>query len=180
MTEQLYEIYTDDSGAFTVGQIAAQNDDDIVFKGVDEEGKISAYYALPRKSIVEMVTDTPYLAKIRKYMRYGKEHPYSGWYVLPQLPLNPEGPILTQVLRIAEREGALVTVGRSGDEELLCGYVREIEKGRVLLDCVDPESAGSLPQVRIRIRDLEYIEYGSISNMLLMYANKTKLADPEE
>ena len=180
MTEQLYEIYTDDSGAFTVGQIVVQNDDDIVFKGVDEEGKISAYYALPRNSIVEMVTETPYLAKIRKYMRYGKEHPYSGWYVLPQLPLNPEGPILTQVLRIAEREGALVTVGRSGDEELLCGYVREIEKGRVLLDCVDLESAGSLPQVRIRIRDLEYIEYGSISNMLLMYANKTKLADPEE
>ena len=69
MTEQLYEIYTDDSGAFTVGQIVVQNDDDIVFKGVDEEGKISAYYALPRKSIVEMVTDTPYLAKIRKYMR---------------------------------------------------------------------------------------------------------------
>ena len=113
-------------------------------------------------------------------MRYGREHPYSGWYVLPQLPLNPEGPILTQVLRIAEREGALITVGRSGDEELLCGYVRELERGRVLIDCVDPESARDLSQVRLRIRDLEYIEYGSISNMLLMYANKTKLADQEE
>ena len=180
MTEQLYEIYTDDSGAFTVGQIAFQNDDDIVFKGVDEEGKLSAYYALPRKMIVEMVTDTPYLRKIREYMHYGKEHPYSGWYVLPQLTLNPEGPILTQVLRIAEREGTLVTVGRIGDEELLCGYVREIEKGRVLLDCIDLESARNLSQVKIRVRDLEYIEYGSISNMLLMHANKALSAEEEE
>lgn len=180
MTEQLYEIYTDDSGAFTVGQIVAQNDDDIVFRGVDEEGKISAYYALPKKMIAEMVTDTPYLSKIRKYMRYGKEHPYSGWYVLPQLPLNPEGPILTQVLRIAEREGALVTVGRSGDEELVCGYVREIEKGRVLINCVDPESAQNLSQVKLRIRDLEYIEYGSISNMLLTYANQNTLPKEDE
>lgn len=171
MTDKIYEVYTDDSGAFTVGSIYAQNDDDIVLKGVDEEGKTSAYYALPRKTVLEMVADTPYLEKIRSYMRYAQQHPYSGWFTLPELSINPEGPILTQVLRTAEREGTPVTVSRAGDEELLCGYVREIEKGRVLLDCIDPESAENLAQVKLRIRDLEYIEYGSIANMLLMYAN---------
>ena len=137
MEDKIYEIYTDDSGAFTVGEIVARNNDDIVFKGIDEEG-----------------------------------HPYSGWFTLPELAPDPEKPVLSQVLRTAEREDALVTVCRIGDEELLCGYVRGIEKGRVLLDCVDPETAQDLPQVRLRIKDLEYVEYGSIANMLLRFANR--------
>ena len=155
MAEKIYEIYTDDSGSFTVGSIAAQNDEDIVIRGVDEEGKISAYYALPVKTITEMISDTPYLNKISRYMEYAEQHPYSGWYSLPELVLDPEKPLLAQILKC-----------------LNCGYVCEIEKGRVLLSCVDPVTARDLTQVRIRIRDLEYIEYGSISNTLLMYANR--------
>lgn len=172
MQDKLYEIYTDDSGAFTVGSIAVQNKDDIVFKGVDEEGKTSAYYAMPRRTVREMITDTPYLLKIRKYMEYAGLHPYDSWFSLPELVLEPEGHILAQILKIAQSREALVTVCRIGDEELLCGYVREIEKGRVLLDCVDPESAENLTQVKLRIRDLEYIEYGSIANELLRFANR--------
>ena len=34
MDNRLYEIYTDDSGSFTVGSIAARNKDDIVFIGI--------------------------------------------------------------------------------------------------------------------------------------------------
>ena len=75
-------------------------------------------------------------------------------------------------MKTAQSREALVTVCRIGDEELLCGYVREIEKGRVLLDCVDPESAEDLTQVKLRIKDLEYIEYGSIANELLRFANR--------
>lgn len=172
MDNRLYEIYTDDSGSFTVGSIAARNKDDIVFIGIDEEGKTGAYYAMPLATVKEMISDTPYLEKIRKYMQYAALHPYSGWYTLPQLQINPEGPILTQVLREAQREDALVTVCRIGEEELVCGYVREIDRGRVLLDCVDPETAQDLSQVKLRIKDLEYIEYGSIANTLLRFANK--------
>lgn len=172
MDNRLYEIYTDDSGSFTVGSIAARNKDDIVFIGIDEEGKAGAYYAMPLATVKEMISDTPYLGKIRKYMQYAARHPYSGWYTLPQLQINPEGPILSQVLREAQREDALVTVCRIGEEELVCGYVREIDRGRVLLDCVDPETAQDLSQVKLRIKDLEYIEYGSIANTLLRFANK--------
>ena len=172
MQDKLYEIYTDDSGAFTVGSIAVQNKDDIVFKGIDEEGKLSAYYAMPRRTVREMITDTPYLLKIRKYMEYAELHPYDSWFALPELILEPEGHILAQILKTAMSREALVTVCRIGDEELLCGYVREIEKGRVLLDCVDPESAENLTQVKLRIKELEYIEYGSIANELLRFANR--------
>ena len=54
MTNTLYEIYTDDSGAFTVGSIFMENDDDIVIRGIDEEGKASAYYALPKKTVKDI------------------------------------------------------------------------------------------------------------------------------
>ena len=172
MADTIYEIYTDDSGAFTVGSIAADNGEDMVISSIDEEGKKCAYIALPKKTVIEMISDTPYLEKIRKYMRYAAEHSYGGWFALPELPIDPEGPILSQVLRLAMNEGALVTVCRSGEEEPVCGYVREIDRGRVLLDCVDPVTAEDLPQVRLRVRDLEYIEYGSIADMLLMFANK--------
>lgn len=173
MDNKLYEIYTDDSGAFTVGSVVVRNADDIVFKGIDEEGKACAYYAMPRGTVREMVTDTPYLEKIRKYMQYAQQHPYSGWFSLPALPLDPEGPVLTQVLQTAGKEEALVTVCKTGEEEPVCGYVRRIEKGRIFMDCVDPETAEDLPQVRFRIRDLEYVEYGSIANTLLRFANKS-------
>ena len=109
MAEKIYEIYTDDSGSFTVGSIAAQNDEDIVIRGVDEEGKISAYYALPVKTITEMISDTPYLNKISRYMEYAEQHPYSGWYSLPELVLDPEKPLLAQILRKACSESALIT-----------------------------------------------------------------------
>ncbi len=172
MNNEIFEIYTDDSGAFTVGSIETQNEEDIVIRGIDEEGKESAYYVVPRKNVLEMVSDTPYLRKIRKYMAYGKDHPYGNWFSLPPLAVDPSKPLLTQVLHLAAKNGTLITAGRSGEEELLCGYVQNIEKGRVLLDCVDPESAEDLGQVKVRIRDLEFIEYESITNRLLMYANR--------
>jgi hypothetical protein len=105
-------------------------------------------------------------------MRYAELHPYDSWFTLPEMEINPEGHILAQILRAAMDSEALVTVCRNGEEELLCGYVKEIEKGRVLLDCVDPESAENLTQVKLRIGDLEYIEYGSIANELLRFANR--------
>ena len=172
MTDPIYEIYTDDSGSFTVGIVAAENEEDMVILGIDEEGRKSAYFAITKKTVKEMISDTPYLTKIRKYMRYAEEHPCTGWFALPALAVDPEGPILSQVLRLAESEGTLVTVCRMGEEEPVYGYVNQIDKGRVLFDCVDPETAEDLPQVKLRIKDLEYIEYGSIANMLLMYANR--------
>ena len=172
MADTIYEIYTDDSGAFTVGSIAADNGEDMVICGIDEEGKKCAYIALPKKTVKEMISDTPYLKKIRKYMQYAEEQSLGGRFELPGLPIDPEGPILTQFLRLAGDNGTLVTVCRSGEEEPVCGYVSEIDRGRVLLDCVDPVTAEDLPQVRLRIRDLEYVEYGSIANTLLMFANK--------
>ena len=170
--DTIYEIYTDDSGAFSVGMICAENDSDILFAGVDEEGKLSAYYAIPRKVILQMYTDTEYLLRIRQYMHYAQIHPYSEWFALPEIDIDPQKPIMSQLLRLAMAQSEVVTLSRVGDEEIVCGYVREIAGGRVLLDTIDPVSARDAEQVKIRIRELEYVEYKSLANTLLMFANR--------
>ena len=101
---RIYEIYTDESGSFSVGMICAENRDDLLFAGIDEEGKVSAYYAMPRKVITQLCEDTEYLRKIRLYMAYAAEHPYSSWFRLPAISLDPGGPILSQLLRLAMTE----------------------------------------------------------------------------
>ena len=45
-----------------------------------------------------------------------------------------------------------------------------VQKTKNLADIVTMDA--DISDARIRIRDLEYIEYGSISNTLLMYANR--------
>lgn len=172
MTDTLYEIYTDTSDSFSVGTIVAENESDVVFRGIDEEGKISAYYAVPRTQIVQMQQNTDYLGMIRKFMQYGEEHPYSRWFRLPDLPLHPEKPLLTQILNLAKKRGEIVTVGVRDEEDYLCGYVEDVSKGKILLRCVDSLTGADLPQVLCRIRDLKFVEYGSVFNTLLQYANE--------
>lgn len=172
MNETLYEIYTDDSGSFSVGTIFCENESDVVFRGIDEEGKISAYFAVPRKQIAAMERDTAYLGLIHSFMSYAQEHPYSSWFTLPELALNPEKPLMGQILNLAQERREIVTTGVRGEENDLYGYVEDISRGRILLSCVDPASGEDLTQVQCRIRDVEFLEYGSIFNRLLRYANK--------
>ena len=48
MTDVIYEIYTDDSGAFTVGCVAAQNEDDIVIRGHCRKRQYREWSQIPR------------------------------------------------------------------------------------------------------------------------------------
>lgn len=174
MDETLYEIYTDDSGGFSVATIFCENESDVVFRGIDEEGKISAYFVVPRRQIAEMRKNTAYLGMIRRFMHYAEEHPYSGWFTLPELTLNPQRPLMGQILSLASDTGEIVTVGITDREDDLYGYVEDVSRGRILLRCVDPLSGVDLTQIQCRIRDVEFLEYGSVFNRLLKYARGDK------
>lgn len=174
MEETLYEIYTDDSGGFSVGTVFCENESDIVFRGVDEEGKISAYFAVPRRQIAGMRKNTAYLEMIRRFMYYAEEHSYSRWFTLPELVLDPRRPLMGQILSLACDTGEIVTVGIADREDDLYGYVEDVSRGRIMLRCVDPLSGTDLAQVQCRIRDMDFLEYGSVFNRLLKYAREDK------
>ncbi|MBQ3393186.1 MAG: hypothetical protein IJG52_07245 [Lachnospiraceae bacterium] len=167
---ELQEFYTDDSGAFSVGRIALQSGEDLVIEGVDEQGKRCGYFVMPAKMILESRRGTPYLARISRYMEYADEHPYSGWFSLPPLDLEADRPLLTQTLKKAMDKGDLVTVGVSEEEYPLCGFVRSLARGKVSMDLVDPSTAQEDGSCSFKVKEIEYIEYGSIDNRLLQYA----------
>lgn len=167
---ELEEFYTDDSGAFTVGRALLESSQDLVIEGVDEQGKQCGYFVMPARLVRERRKGTPYLSKIAKYMDYAAAHPYGTWYTPPAFPAAPGEPLLTGVLRHVLESGEVISVGVAEEEFPLTGIVRAFAKGTARIGCIDPETAEPLEEVRVRVREIEYIEYGSIDNRLLQYA----------
>ena len=167
---ELEEFYTDDSGAFTVGIALTESGQDLVIEGVDEQGKRCGYFVMPARLVRERRKGTPYLAKIARYMEYAEEHPYTAWYTPPVFPAAPGEPLMTGLLRHVLESGEVIAVGIAEEEFPVTGIVSSFAKGAARIECIDPETAEPSEEIRVRIRDIEYIEYGSIDNRLLQYA----------
>lgn len=166
------EIYTQSENSFSVGRVFCQNDDCAVFEDIDTQGKVTGYY-LMRKDIISKVDyHTEYLKKISKYMEFSEKHPYSNWFSLKSVVLNRENPLILQVLEYAEKENIVITIEMAGVEELEAGYVREINSSQIIFSCIDLSSARQLEEITVAVDDIVFIEFESIDNILLQYANK--------
>lgn len=167
----IVEIYTGDEDSFSVGKVCIQNHDSVVFYSIDVQGKIAGYYAMKKNYITKILDNTEYLHKIDKYMEYGEKNPYASWFSLKKVEFDISKPLFTQILRYAKENDIIVTLDMFSSDYLETGYVREITQEIIVLECVNVGNAQMMDKMSIEIESIAFIEFESIDNRLLQYAN---------
>ncbi len=171
---KLIEIYTKNKDSFSVGKVYCQNDEQVVFEDIDTQGKIIGYYAMKKKYISKLKYETEYLKKIYLYMQYAKEHDYSGWFSLEKIKLDIDKSLFDQVINIAKKNNSIITVGREEDDKLETAYVKDIYNEDITLECIDISNAKLYDEITMKLNEINFIEFNSVDNLLLEYANKKK------
>lgn len=166
------EIYTHSEDSFSVGAVCFQNKDYILMRGVDEQGKVTAYYAMKKSIITNVEYDTEYLNKLGKYMEYGKEHTYDSWFSLNEVKFDEAQPLFMQILQHAYKNNMIITIATSTMEQLETGYIRQLLDDRVEIECVDMETARLDGCITVNVEAISFIEFDSVDNFLLQYANE--------
>ncbi len=166
------EIYTHSEDSFSVGEVCFQNKDCILIRGVDEQGKVTAYYAMKKSIITSVEYDTEYLNKLEKYMEYGNVHTYSSWFSLNEVKFDDAQPLFPQILQYSYKNNRMVTIAISTMEQLETGYIRQLLDDRLEIECVDMETAKLDGCITVNIDEISFIEFDSVDNFLLQYANE--------
>lgn len=166
------EIYTHSEESFCVGSVYLQNKDCALFRNVDEQGKVTAYYAMKKSIITSVEYDTEYLNKLEKYMEYGTKNTYGLWFSLTEFKFDDEQPLFPQILQYAYKNNKIITIAASTMEELVTGYIRALSVDRMEMECVDIETAKLDDCIVMSIDEISFIEFDSVDNCLLQYANE--------
>ena len=167
----IVEIYTKSTESFSVGRVFCQDEDCVIFENIDVQGKITGYYVMKKSSISQLHYHTEYLGKIRKYMEYGKEHSYSNWFSLKPVALNRGGSLILQVLEYAKDNHIVITLETDQADEPEAGYLKEMVRDKIIFSCLDVSTAQLSEEITIPVQDIVFIEFESIDNLLLQYAN---------
>lgn len=165
----LLELYTDSEDSFNVGTICLQNDTEILFKSIDEQGKEAGYYVISKDSVQKVLYDTVYLKKIGLYMEWWQEHTYKEWVTFEKDMFRKEDSIFMQALRYAQDAGLIVTID-GFIEEIYTGYVEEVSHEIVKIECLDISSACAMEGAQVDLKSIQFLEFESIDNHLLQYA----------
>lgn len=166
------EIYTYSEESFCVGSVCFQNDENVLFQNVDEQGKVTAYYAMKKSIITNVEYGTEYLIKLEKYMEYGNAHTYSSWFSLSEVKFDESQPLFPQILQYSYKNNRMVTIATSTMEQLETGYIRQLSEDRLEIECVDIETAKLDGCITVNIDEISFIEFDSVDNFLLQYANE--------
>lgn len=166
------EIYTHSEESFCVGSVYLQNKDCALFRNVDEQGKVTAYYAMKKSIITNVEYDTEYLNKLEKYMEYGSMHTYGSWFSLTEVKFDETQPLFPQILQYSYKNNRMVTIATSTMEQLETGYIRQLLDDRLEIECVDMETAKLEGCIAVSIDEISFIEFDSVDNFLLQYANE--------
>lgn len=107
-------------------------------------------------------------------MQYAKEHDYSGWFSLEKIKLDIDKSLFDQVINIAKKNNSIITVGREEDDKLETAYVKDIYNEDITLECIDISNAKLYDEITMKLNEINFIEFNSVDNLLLEYANKKK------
>lgn len=168
INDELLEIYSNSEENFSVGKILSKNNDSILYRSYDTQGKNDGLHFIKSDYISEVKSNTQYLRKIQLYLEYWKKSENEHL-------INPfkEHPTLSDLLLYAIKNEKIITVSCSSNpDELLTGYIEKYDNNQIKLNCVDMETACIYENIILFENDIFYLEIESLDNELLKYANK--------
>lgn len=165
---KLYEIYSTDDECFSVGYLLYQNDDICIFKAFDDQGREAGIYAFKKEIISVCLTGTEYLAKMKLYIDYWKDKD------IKTLSMNDlDGEIsIRNILEYIISSKKIATIMINSDDDMYTGFVSESDAVSVAMECVDISNAKVYDKIKINVEDICFIEFNSVDNDVLLYANR--------
>lgn len=164
---ELLEIYSDSDETFSVGKVLSKDSDSILFRSYDDQGKNDGLHYIKSSYINKVKSDTKYLRKIQLYLEYWEKR--ENVHLFNPFKVHPA---ISEVLLYAKSYSDIITIAVSSNpDELITGYIEACDNERVVVKCVDMETARIFENVTLQINDIFYMEIESIDNELLKYAN---------
>lgn len=167
--ECLVEIYTTSDHSFSVGTVLYEDEDNILFRLLDKQGKWDGFYLFKKFYISSMEHHTEYLKKMELYLEYwNKNHvseamkPNSIFYTKPTF---------AKLIDFAQDANKIITIASCRQPStFITGYVKEHKEGKVLMECIDMETASIFSETEVAEHDIVFLEIESPDNELLNYA----------
>lgn len=172
----LLEIYTRSDDSFSVGTIVALDPSGIVIRTLDEQGKELGFYYFRLDFIRSIESDTEYLQKLTCYRRFWTEHMQNNSQLLVDTNflggnVNSRN-LLAAILQRESADRHIVTLGSKSKGELDTGYLSSLNNGTSDIALIDISTARKMGSVQVKISDIVLLEFESIDNQLLEYANR--------
>lgn len=168
------ELYTHEEYRFSIGIPLCLDDKGVIAHNVDPQGRIDGYSYYSLSTIQELNTDTAYLQKLKCYGNFWGRTNESDYTktILPSLKFTDQSlqPLLLGILENQKDKHHIVTIENSGEEELNTGLIAELQEGTLVLNTIDVSNAKSMGSATLLLKDITFIEFCSIDNLLLEFA----------
>ncbi|MVB10959.1 hypothetical protein CAFE_16610 [Caprobacter fermentans] len=171
--KDLVEWYTRSEDSFCAGIVEALDQEGTILKELDGQGRWCGYCFFRLGAIRNVETATDYLKKLKCYLGYWEDLGLFQSGASKREPSFDSGRnTLIDLLTGQCQEKHIITVGYYEEENLDTGYVLALTDRLLSLKTVDVSSGGFLEVIRKPLEDISMIEFDSIDNILLEFANR--------
>ncbi|QAT48351.1 hypothetical protein EQM14_00350 [Caproiciproducens sp. NJN-50] len=171
--KDLVELYTRSEDSFSAGIVVALDQEGFVLREMDSQGRWCGYCFFRLGAVRNVETATDYLKKLECYLDYWEGRGLSQSDAPKQEPpFDPERNTLIDLLTGQCLKKHIITVGYCEEENLDTGYVLALTDRLLSLKTVDVSSGGFLDAIRKPLDEISMIEFESIDNILLEFANR--------
>lgn len=172
-SRKLIEIYTQSDETFSVGRVVRVGDTGFAVKSVDEQGRECGYAYFTVQSVRAIEEDTEYLEKLESYGRFWQSRSKDNVCLAEEDVFGEDVPggLLSGILCRQFFGKHIVLLGYRDRPEADAGYLLKLKERELVLRQVDVSSGCFLDDVTAKLDQIVYVEFGSVDNRLLEYAN---------
>lgn len=171
--KSLVELYTNGDDEFSVGLPLYSDDKGVVVFNIDPQGRMDGYSYYDLSSIHILNTDTSYLQKLNHYRKFWAEKQGGICTNLPSFTYDSSEPLLLEVLRKQQNENRIVSIETCCADHLYTGFLIQLTEQTIVLNTIDIENAKAMEKIIIHIKDIVFVEFNSIDNLLLESAYRS-------